>query len=515
MLVLWLFCLILGAHCVDRSNFRTCSQSSFCTRQRKYNPSQPVFVVDDTTVSVHDNTAQAQVINPVSLKRLNLTITYHTGSTFRVVLDEANPIRPRFRPRIGDSLIKEPVLAKLEGSKTPTELTLRGPLAAKAVVTFNPFKVSFYKGEQLQLTLNDRDLLYFEPIPQGHDVQLEESEPEPINEKSVDEVKAFADSEHSQEDQLNDQENSIKESENGAEGPDHEVEKSEDSQKDPEPKEDGSEQPVEASTPQEPAPVNWSEDFKGHRDSRPHGPTSVGIDFTFHGYDYVYGIPEHADTFALRNTNHTDPYRLFNLDVFEYELNNPMALYGSVPLMWAHKKHGTVGVFVNNPTEGWVDVESANSGESGGLFAKLPNLFSTPEQAESAVKTRWMFETGVLDVFVILAESPREGVKAYADLTGTTPLPPLFALAHHQCRWNYKDETEMEQVNQKYDENVIPMDVLWLDIEHSDGKRYLTWDSSNFANPNVMVDKLAARGRKLVVVVDPHIKRDHSWNTFS
>ena len=33
----------------------------------------------------------------------------------------------------------------------------------------------------------------------------------------------------------------------------------------------------------------------------------------------------------------TDPYRLFNLDVFEYELFNPMALYGSVPVMLAHK----------------------------------------------------------------------------------------------------------------------------------------------------------------------------------
>ena len=33
----------------------------------------------------------------------------------------------------------------------------------------------------------------------------------------------------------------------------------------------------------------------------------------------------------------TDPYRLFNLDVFEYELYNPMALYGAVPVMLAHK----------------------------------------------------------------------------------------------------------------------------------------------------------------------------------
>ena len=32
-----------------------------------------------------------------------------------------------------------------------------------------------------------------------------------------------------------------------------------------------------------------------------------------------------------------DPYRMFNSDVFEYELNEKMALYGCIPLMLAHK----------------------------------------------------------------------------------------------------------------------------------------------------------------------------------
>lgn len=29
---------------------------------------------------------------------------------------------------------------------------------------------------------------------------------------------------------------------------------------------------------------------------------------------------------------YTDPYRLFNLDVFEYEPDSEMALYGAIPL---------------------------------------------------------------------------------------------------------------------------------------------------------------------------------------
>ena len=32
-----------------------------------------------------------------------------------------------------------------------------------------------------------------------------------------------------------------------------------------------------------------------------------------------------------------EPYRLYNLDVFKYEVYNPMALYGSIPFMIGHR----------------------------------------------------------------------------------------------------------------------------------------------------------------------------------
>ena len=44
----------------------------------------------------------------------------------------------------------------------------------------------------------------------------------------------------------------------------------------------------------------------------------------------------HTHTHAHTHSD-GDPYRLYNLDVFEYELHNKMALYGSIPVMLAHK----------------------------------------------------------------------------------------------------------------------------------------------------------------------------------
>lgn len=46
----------------------------------------------------------------------------------------------------------------------------------------------------------------------------------------------------------------------------------------------------------------WAEAFLTHQDSKPKGPSSVGIDISFAGIEHVYGIPEHADDFSLRTT---------------------------------------------------------------------------------------------------------------------------------------------------------------------------------------------------------------------
>ena len=46
----------------------------------------------------------------------------------------------------------------------------------------------------------------------------------------------------------------------------------------------------------------WDETFGGAHDSKPRGPESVGLDISFPGYDFVYGIPEHASSLALKQT---------------------------------------------------------------------------------------------------------------------------------------------------------------------------------------------------------------------
>jgi len=55
----------------------------------------------------------------------------------------------------------------------------------------------------------------------------------------------------------------------------------------------------------------------------------------------------------------------------------------------------------------------------------------------------------------------------------------------------------LAQVDEAFDEHDIPYDVIWLDIEHTDGKRYFTWDKNAFSDPERMQNSLAAKGRKV------------------
>lgn len=258
--------------------------------------------------------------------------------------------------------------------------------------------------------------------------------------------------------------------------------------------------------------VDWAESFGSHKDTKPDGPMSVGMDFTFHHASEVYGLPEHASSLALKTTispldgssndahhHYSEPFRLYNLDVFEYELDEPMALYGHIPVMLGHglvqegetEKGQTAGIFWFNPSETFVDISETKT--------------------RHGRHTHWVSETGNVDVFLFPGPSPAKVWSQYSAVTGRQQLPPLFSLGYHQCRWNYRDERDVSAVEATFEELDYPYDVLWLDIEHTDGKRYFTWDKNTFPTPIEMQKNLSAHGRKMVTIVDPHIKRDNRY----
>jgi len=174
-------------------------------------------------------------------------------------------------------------------------------------------------------------------------------------------------------------------------------------------------------------------------------------------------------------------------------------MYGNIPILIAHGKVAssgksmTSGIFWFNPSETFVDITDGGSP-------------SSPYK-----QSRWLSESGEVDVFLLPGPDVASVYRQYTALTGTQQLPPLFALGYHQCRWNYRDERDISTVEGMFEQLDYPMDVLWLDIEHTDGKRYFTWDKRLFPNPIEMQQNVSHHGRKMVTIVDPHLKRDDNY----
>ncbi|XP_010221610.1 PREDICTED: neutral alpha-glucosidase AB-like, partial [Tinamus guttatus] len=144
------------------------------------------------------------------------------------------------------------------------------------------------------------------------------------------------------------------------------------------------------------------------------GPSSVSLGISLPGFEHVYGLPEHAESLRLRPTEAGDPYRLYNLDVFQYELYNPMALYGSVPLLLAHRARRTLGVFWLNAAETWVDIGSNTAGKT--LLGKVLDYVQGGGEAPQT-DVRWMSESGVIDAFLLLGPTPGAVAEQYGALT--------------------------------------------------------------------------------------------------
>ncbi|XP_075556388.1 glucosidase 2 subunit alpha isoform X8 [Dermacentor variabilis] len=455
-----LFAVLGHVSLVDRSNFKSCNDSGFCKRNRNMKPGESPYNVQLSTVkSTSPSHVEADVINLNTGVVLRLELIALEEGILRMRLNEKESAVARFEP-------KEALLESIQESDLHLESKDDSSFAVtfgkhRAVVRATPLVVEVYSNGQLVLVANARGLLRFEHYrPRGA---------------------------------ANDAGEAAGDSQNEAE-------------KEGKPKDDGD---MEGA---------WEETFKGHTDSKKHGPMSVGLDFTFEGFDHVYGLPEHADSFALRSTvGSSDPVRMYNLDVFEYEVDNVMALYGSVPLMLAHSESRTVGVLWLNAAETWVDIEPNSKQESGHDMGVLSSVvdFVKRSPPPNHRETHWFSENGLIDTFFLLGPGPKDVMRQYRSLTGTTPLPPMFSVAYHQSRWNYNDQDDVRSVDAGFDEHNIPYDALWLDIEHTDGKKYFTWDPFKFSQPEQMIRNLTAKGRRMITIIDPHIKRESGYHIHS
>ena len=116
-----------------------------------------------------------------------------------------------------------------------------------------------------------------------------------------------------------------------------------------------------------------------------------------------------------------------------------------------------------------------------------------------------------MELVFLPGPSPAAVLAQLAALSGRPPQPPLWAQGYHQSHWNVRSQEAAAAIDSNADRYGVPVDAIWLDIEHTDGKRYFTWDPLTFPRPADLHAQLAPKGRRLVAIADPHLKADPEY----
>lgn len=198
----------------------------------------------------------------------------------------------------------------------------------------------------------------------------------------------------------------------------------------------------------------------------------------------------------------------------------PMSRHGQQMVMWNTDTYSyprgldpiyqSIGFFIALRQE-------QGAGRAYGLF--LDNTTRTYFDMGKTDPERYTFgvASGELNYYVFTGgkeRAPKTILRDYTDLTGRTPLPPMWALGNQQSRWSYFPEAKVRDIARQFRESRTPLDVLYLDIDYMDGYRVFTWDKTRFPDPAKLVADLRAEGIRTVLIIDPGIKVDANYSVY-
>jgi alpha-glucosidase len=207
--------------------------------------------------------------------------------------------------------------------------------------------------------------------------------------------------------------------------------------------------------------------------------------------EQIYGLGEKSGKLNRRGKMQGGySYTMWNSDTYGYDASiDP--LYASFPFYLVLRNGRAHGIFLDNTHRTNFDV--------GHQFEGVLSFGA---------------QGGELDYYFIDGPDPKAVIRRYTDLTGRMPMPPMWALGFHQCRYSYYPESRVRFIADNFRERRIPADVIWLDIHYLDGYNPFTWDRERFPDPARMIADLREQGFRLVTIVDPHPKKQPGWSVY-
>ena len=218
-----------------------------------------------------------------------------------------------------------------------------------------------------------------------------------------------------------------------------------------------------------------------------------------------FGMGEKSTPFEKSDRSH----RFWNTDVWadhgvakaRDQLYDPD--YLSVPYVIIKRGNTYAGVLLDNPFASVISISPR---------LNVANQMMAQEHTHPFIYMG--SENGPPSLYLLFGPSLAELTIKLQKLVGRTPLPPLWSLGHHQCRWGYRGAKDLFWLADNFDRLEYPNDGLWLDIDYMRGYRVFTYEPKHFGDPGKDMQAVQDRGYKVVPILDPGVKKEPGYPVY-
>lgn len=159
--------------------------------------------------------------------------------------------------------------------------------------------------------------------------------------------------------------------------------------------------------------------------------------------------------------------------------------------LWVNDSHGSQNKDMHKP----IPFLMSNRGYGLFVHSSTPMTLDIGDTFHST--NAMMIGDDELDLFVFMG-SPKEILDEYTDLTGKSPMPPLWSFGVWMSRITYFSEDEVREVAENLRNYRIPSDVIHLDTGwfEVDWRNDFEFADSRFDDPEQMISDLDDQGFK-------------------
>lgn len=243
-------------------------------------------------------------------------------------------------------------------------------------------------------------------------------------------------------------------------------------------------------------------------------------------YTFGNGIETEAIVQKIENSVEKVPYLLSNSQhtQYVYYLDNNDIVYGLGENVRGINKRGWIYQSKCEDNSNHLETSTSLYGahnflvvkgkKTFGLFFDYPGVITFDIGYETFDRMVITLTDEDYDLYVIEGETVKDIVHEFRQIIGRSYIPPKWAFGYGQSRWGYKNEEDVREVVSSFENNEIPLDSIYLDIDYMSCYKDFTVNQEAFPDLKALITECKEKGVHIVPIIDAGIKIEQGYSTY-